>query len=434
VTDRDTAHVIAALAALLLCAHAGGYLFARYRQPQVIGEILGGLVLGPTVLGRLWPAAHDWLFPGDGTTAAVISTVAQLGLLLLMFMAGTQMRGLLHRSAVRAVATVAVGGLLIPFALGLIAFGAFAPVRYEGTAHSRTALLLIFASAIAVTSIPVISRIMLDLGLLGTRFSRIVLSVAVIEDVVLYVVLAVAIGLVAPGGSAPFGLAGALDLRPGSTGSMAYHTVVTLGFLAVALLLGPRLYGAALHSRLNVVKRQSQIGFQLIVLLAAAGICLLLSIVPLFGAFVAGIVVATAQGERAASARQQIGSVAMGLFIPAYFASVGLSLDLIDHFELLPFVALLLFACAAKATSVYVSALVAGESRGSAANLAVAMNARGGPGIVLATTAYAAGIVDQRFYASLVMLSIVTSLIAGAWLERTMGRPADVPEALSAQT
>jgi K+:H+ antiporter len=432
-TDRDTAHVLAALIVLLVSAHTCGYFFARFRQPPVIGEIVGGILLGPTLLERVWPSAYDWLFPSTGAVPAVLGAVYQLGLLLLMFTAGTQMRGLISRSSTRAVSAIAVVGLVVPFIAGIVAFTAIDFTRFEGTAHNRTALLLVFAIAIAVTSIPVISRIMLDLGLLETRFARIVLSVAVIEDVVLYVVLAVAIGIVSGTGSAQFGLAGWLGWDPGSAANYAYHTIATVGFLAVGLLVGPRLYGMALRSRYNVVKRRSQVAFQLVVVIAMSGACLLLSIVPLFGAFVAGIIVVTASGERAQTARFEIGNFSLGLFIPLYFAIVGLQLDLVDHFDVLFFVAFLLFACLVKSASVYAGARIGGEPRTSAVNLAMAMNARGGPGIVLASTAFGAGIIDEHFYTTLVMLAIVTSMIAGTWLQRAMAsEPAPARDAADA--
>jgi Kef-type K+ transport system membrane component KefB len=432
-TDRDTAHVLAALVVLVVSAHGCGYVFARFRQPPVIGEIVGGLLLGPTLLERVWPAAHDWLFPATGATPAVLGAVYQLGLLLLMFTAGTQVRSLVSRSAARTVGCVAVAGLVFPFLAGLGLFTAMDFTRFEGTAHNRTALLIVFAIAIAVTSIPVISRIMLDLGLLGTRFARIVLTVAVIEDVVLYVALAVAVGMAAGTGTAQFGLAGALGWDPGSAANNAYHTLATVVFLGVGLLAGPRFYGALLRSRYNLIKRRSQVAFQLVFLIVMSGLCLLLSIVPLFGAFVAGIVVVSVPGERAEIARAEIGHFALGLFIPVYFAIVGLQLDLVGNFDVLFFVAFLLFACLAKSASVYAGARVAGEPVRSAVDLAIAMNARGGPGIVLASTAFAAGIIDARFYTTLVMLAIVTSLIAGTWLQRSMAASARaVPEGADA--
>jgi len=142
--------------------------------------------------------------------------------------------------------------------------------------------------------------------------------------------------------------------------------------------------------------------------------------------------VATAPGQREADAREELSHVSLGFFIPAYFAIVGLQLDLIGGFDLVFFLGFLAFACIAKAVSVFAAARLAGESPSSAVNLAVALNARGGPGIVLASTAYAADIVDQRFYACLVMLSVVTSLMAGTWLERTIRAPAAADERSSA--
>ena len=419
-TDRDTAHVLAALIVLIVSAHAFGYVFARFRQPPVIGEIVGGIMLGPTLLERVWPNAYDWLFPSTGAVPSVLGAVYQLGLLLLMFTAGTQMRGLISRPAAKVVGWIAATGLLVPFLAGVTAFALIDFTRFEGRAHNRTALLLVFALAIAVTSIPVISRIMLDLGILKTRFAQIVLSVAVIEDVVVYVALAVAIGIVSGTGSEQFGIAGLVGWAPGSTANEIYHSVATVAFLVAGLTLGPRIYARMLRSKYNLVKRRSQVAFQLVVMIAMSGICLLLSIVPLFGAFVAGIVVVTASGERAEQAREEIGHFALGLFIPVYFAIVGLQLNLVDNFDIPFFVAFLAFACLAKAGSVYAGARLGGESSRSAVNLAVAMNARGGPGIVLASTTYAAGIIDARLYTTFVMLAVVTSLIAGTWLQRTV--------------
>src|SRR5205823_5723052 len=114
--------------------------------------------------------------------------------------------------------------------------------RYWGTAHSSSAFLLVFAIAVAVTSIPVISRIMHDLGILDTSFARVVLGVAVLEDVVLYVLLAIALGIVSGSGGAEFGLPELLRMTGGSGADIAYHVVATLVLLGLFLALGPKAY------------------------------------------------------------------------------------------------------------------------------------------------------------------------------------------------
>lgn len=429
----EVARLLVALALLLSAAHGAGYLFTRLRQPRVIGEILGGLLLGPTVLGAASPALQARAFPSTGAVPLVLDATYQLGLLLLMFSAGAEIRSAFQRGERRTVAWVSVTGLAVPFLAGLLALSVLDPRRWEGPAGAGASFLLVFAIAIAVTSIPVISRIMLDLGILETSFARIVLGVAVIEDVVLYVLLAIALGLVANGPADAYGLADILGIDPSSNVATAYHVVVTIGFLAVSLVLGPPVYRRALRFRYNVVKRGNPIGFQLVFMFLATAVAVFLGVVPLFGAFVAGIVVASSSAKGAARARESIKSFSFAFFIPVYFAIVGLRLDLLRDFDPLWFVAFTLFACAAKSASVYVGARLAGEPRPSAMNLSVALNARGGPGIVLASVAFDARIINDAFYTTLVLLAVLTSLVAGSWLERVVASGAPLrPESRAA--
>src|SRR5207248_993048 len=132
---------------------------------------------------------------------------------------------------------IASCGLVLPFAAGLGLVAALSSGAFMGPARNHTALVLVFGMAAAVTSIPVISRIMHDLGLLRTRFARIVLSAAVVEDIILYIVLAVAVGLVRTGSRGVFGVPAVLNVRTIAQNSV-YHTLVAVVFLAVALRVG----------------------------------------------------------------------------------------------------------------------------------------------------------------------------------------------------
>jgi Kef-type K+ transport system membrane component KefB len=416
IADADLARLLVAMGLLLGGATVLGHLFAKARQPPVIGEILAGILLGPTLLGAVWPGAEHWIFGDASPVPVILAALYQLGLLLLMFISGSQMRGIVDRTSARTIGIVTSIGLLVPLLAGLALVGAIGATQFEGAARSRGALVLVFGIGVAVTSIPVISRIMHDLGLLRTRFARIVLSVAVLEDVVVYVVLAVAIGM-AGGSSSTFGLAPALGLT-GVAANSAYHTLVALAFLAVGLTGAPRLSRYLLRHRLNVIGRRSPIAFQLLWMFAFSLAALLLGIVPIFGAFIAGIATYGDRDKVARDARDAISSFGFSFLIPIYFAVVGVKLDLLHDFDIVFFVGFLAFACAVKAASVFAAARIAGERARMALHFAVAVNARGGPGIVLASVSYDAGIVDRSFFATLVMLSVVTSLLAGWWLER----------------
>jgi Kef-type K+ transport system membrane component KefB len=415
-TGADFAQLLLAVGLLLGAAHAVGHLFTLMRQPRVIGEIMGGLLLGPTVLGALAPGLQERLFPTEGPVAAVLGWNYQVGLLLLMFASGAEMRSVFRRGESRVVGLVTVVGVVLPFVAGLLLFRVIDSSSLLGTAQNDTALLLVFGLAIAVTSIPVISRIMFDLGIIETPFARIVLGVAVIEDIVVYVVLALALGMVASGGGAELGVPGLLGLEHGSTASMAFHVSATLAFFVLVLTLGPRSFRWSRRQRWNLVASSNPIAYHLLFIFGATLACVVLGITPMFGAFLAGIAASVGRGPQVTQARESIKSFSFAFFIPLYFAIVGLQLDLVRHFNLLFFAWFLLFACVAKAASVYLGARLAGESPRGSRNLAVATNARGGPGIVLASVSYAAGIISQEFFASLVMLAIVTSLLAGSWL------------------
>lgn len=408
---------LCALALLLGAASLVGAWFERLRQPKVVGEIVGGLIVGPTVLGAFFPEAVAWLFPDKGTpVASVLGAVSQLGLMLLLFCSGAELRLRFNRSERKLVGIVSVTGLVLPFLVGL-AFLQLVDLReYWGPEGNRPSFVLIFATAIAVTSIPVISRIMSGLGILRSGFARIVLGVAIIEDVVLYAVLAIALSLTGGPATAVFGLPELVGMTPGSTVDIVYHVVITVavlgGFLGGAGLIRRSLSG---HQRLlGGVGRTTR---RVLFLLATTILCLFLGVQVFLAAFVAGAVVGQGGNEDSNGSVASIKRFANAFFIPAYFALVGVSLNLRQPFDIWFFLVFLAIACLAKAGSVYLGARIAKAERSHALNLAIAMNARGGPGIVLATVAYGADAISRDFYVCLVLLAIVTSLLAGSWLQ-----------------
>ena len=165
------------LAILLTGAHLLGYLFARLRQPRVIGEILAGCVLGPFVLGR-WAAYTHFLQLDVAAQQkkAALDLLYYLGLLMLMFLSGAETKALFQKHERRQIGWLAAVGTALPFFI-MLALGSVLPLGwFMGAKSSRASLLLVMSIAVAVTSIPVISRIFFDLKILHTRFARLVLG------------------------------------------------------------------------------------------------------------------------------------------------------------------------------------------------------------------------------------------------------------------
>lgn len=430
IAPAEMTRVVVALLALLVAAHAGGATFALLRQPRVIGEIVGGIVLGPTVLGQVWPGAVAWMFTDDPGVRGVIGFVQQVGLFLLMFCAGVDARSRMRRVERRTTTVVSLVGLVVPFGLGALAMAVLDLRGLWGQNATATSFTLVFATAIAVTSIPVISRIFHDLGLLRTGFARVVLGVAVVEDVVLYVVLAVALDLAASSTPAT-GLPGSLGLRPGTAADIAYHSATTVALLALLFGLAPRA-NRWIGAHPVVKGPVSTTSRRLLVLFTCVAVFLILDLEAFLGAFAAGIFVGTprrrhtttsASGtadadDRGSAAQDSIRRFAFAFFIPCFFALVGVNLDLARGFEVGGFLVFLTAACVAKGAATYAGGRLAGLPRRATAHLAVALNARGGPGIVLATVTYAAGVVNEEFYIWLVLLAILTSVAAGSHLQR----------------
>ncbi len=422
-SPQDLLGVLAALGALMLAAHGVGWLFVRGHQPRVIGEILGGVLLGPSVLGVLAPGARASLLAGD-VTGNVLGAVYELGLLLLLYVSGLEMRTAFPREDRRVAGYLTALGTALPFAAGLLLMLVVDRTPMAGASASVGSLMLVVGAAVAVTSIPVISRIMLDLGIMETRFARVVLTVAVLEDIVLYAVVAVALGVAAGSTAHASGLPDLLGIPAASAAAALYHAVATLGLFALGVGVLRPLLGALRSSVGHLADAAGPAAVHIMVLIGMSGLAVMLGVAPMFGAFVAGMA-ATRNDSVPSRSHAAIKQFASAFFIPVYFAIVGARIDVFGGFDLVFAAAFITFACVVKSASVYAGAALAGEGRRAAVNLAVALNARGGPGIVLASLAFDAGIVSSGFYTTLVLMAVVTSLAAGAWLARELraGRP-----------
>ena len=398
--------VLFALLLLVGVAQLLGYLFVWLRQPKVVGEILAGVVLGPALLGRVPAIGH--LLSTAQHQGNVLDFVYWLGLLLLMFLAGAETQQLFSRDERREVGWLTMVGTGLPFLVGLLLAPWVIRPSLAGPNGNRIALTIILAVGVAVTSVPVVSKIFADLKILHTRFARLVLGVAVLEDIVLWLALAIATAV-----------AGKAALHPRA---MSEHLLATVAFFVLGLTLVPRLVKRINKARFNVVARHSPVAYSLAVLLAYCVIAGLMDVSMVFAAFLAGFAVVHKKRRLFADALDAIGKVAFALFIPAYFAIVGLKLDLIRGVSLGMIAAFIAGTCIIKVLSVSLAGRCAGFRGLDLLNLAITTNARGGPGIVLASVAFDAGIISPKFYTTLVVAAVVTSQIAGAWLDYVLRR------------
>ena len=400
-SNAQLTQVLFALLLLVGLAQMLGYLFVKLRQPKVVGEILAGVVLGPALLGRIPAISH--IMENAKHQGNSLDFVYWLGLLLLMFLSGAETQQLFTREERREVGWLTIVGTGLPFLLGLALGPWLIRPSLAGPNGNRASLIIILAVGVAVTSVPVVSKIFADLKILHTRFARLVLGVAVLEDIVLWLALAVATAM-----------AGKAALSPRA---MSYHLFSTMAYFVLGLTIVPRVIKRLNKAKFNVLAQHSPVGYAMAVLLTYCVVAGLLDVSMVFAAFLAGFAVVHKKRRIFADALESIGKMSFAFFVPVYFSIVGLKLDLIRGVSLWMMVAFLAGSCLIKVLSVSLAGRFAGFRGLDLINLAITTNARGGPGIVLASVAFDAGIISSKFYTTLVVAAVLTSQIAGAWLE-----------------
>src|SRR5918992_3115505 len=262
-TEVEITRFFVAIVALMGMAHFVGSLFARLKLPRVIGEIAGGLILGPTVLGAIAPGAHEWIFKYDGQDK-LLAMASEFGVVLLMFMSGMEIKARFAREDRKIAFPLLAGATFLPFLLGAAAPRVVNFEPYMGPNGNLSSLTIIIGIAVAITSIPVISKIFLDLGIMHTRFARICLTVATVEDIALWGLLAVAMSL-------------SKSADP-SMYEVIQTPVVTLVFFAAAMVLLPRLLNGLRHTPARNVVENRPVRFALLACFGLVAISELLGV------------------------------------------------------------------------------------------------------------------------------------------------------------
>lgn len=400
--DQELSRLLLSLVLLLFFALGVGHVFNIFRLPRVIGEICAGLLLGPSFLGYFAPDLHAWIFNGFAEQGKLLSVFYWLGLILLMFTAGFKISANFNKGDRLLLLMLILGGMILPFLFGF--FASF--LLPNSAAPSPLAFSLVIAIASAVTSIPVLTRIFMDVDMLASRFAQSVLTAAAIQDIILWIVLSVALAIQQGQGSGSSSIGGISSIVLGTI----FFSIFSI-FMVPALL---RFSGRRVMASQS--PEGSLLGYTLLVCLVLVSLASALQVNIVFGALLAGLVIGRLPVSKLEPVKQNITNIAIWFFVPIYFALVGFQMNLPANFNPALIFGFLLASSLIKMTSVALFVKFTRLSWIKAFDFGMTMNARGGPGIVLASLAYAAQIIDEALFVALVMASILTSLMAGAWL------------------
>ncbi len=406
-SPQDITIFLLAVAVLLATARLLGELAQRWSQPAVLGEIVAGMLLGPTVLGALLPELHDKLFPSEGQVAVALHGISTLAITLFLLVAGMEVDLSTVWRQGKAALAVGTTGIVVPFSLGFLPAW-LAPALLGASPDSDPIVFaLFFATAMSITALPVIAKILLDLNLFNADVGVVIIAAAVFNDVIGWIIFALVLGLIG-NGVASLGF-----------GQIA---LLTLAFAAFMLTIGRW----ALNRSLPWIQAHTAwpggiLGFALSLALLCAAATEAIGVHAIFGAFLFGVALGDSAHLRRRT-RTAIDQFVSFIFAPLFFASIGLRVDFLRNFDLALVAGVLILATLGKVTGCTLAARWAGFAPDEARAIGYGMNARGAMEIILGLLAMEAGIIGERLFVALVIMALVTSMSSGLLIQRSFGR------------
>src|ERR1700693_4142820 len=399
-SPHDVMTMFMALATLLGCAKIAAEVMQKIGQPPILGEISVGIFLGPTVLGHYRPHIYDTLFPTTGPMPIVLDTVTTLGVVFFLLTAGLEidLRSIFRQG--KSALLVSLFGVAFPFAAGFLAAEAFP--NEMGAEKGANALIfaLFVGTALSISALPVIAKILMDLNLLRTEMGTVIISSAMFDDLVGWIFFSFVLGMLHP----PAG---------GSIADGVKHTIVLVGlFVGITLTLGCWL----INKILPVLQAHSTwpggvIGFIFTLTMAGAPFTEYAGIHAVFGAFIIGIAIGES-GHLRQRTSQHIHQIVTNVFAPFFFASIGLRTNFVSNFHLGVTGTAIGVGCVGQLLGAGRGARLGGMDRTSSLAVGLAMNARGAMEIILGILALQAGLIRENMFVAMVVMALITSLIS----------------------
>ncbi len=418
-SHAEVLQLVIQIAVLLAVARFLGGLFQRMGQPAVIGEILAGVILGPSLLSGLIPWVEQWIVPQTPAQGYMLEVVALIGVMLLLVITGLETDIALIRRRIRVALGVAVGGLVVPFVTGLL-LGLTLPDSLLVDPTDRTVFALFVATALSISAIPVLAKILMDLDLMRREFGQTVLAAGMIDDITGWTML---------------GLVTALASAEAITAGTVLQTILmVLVFLLGTVTLGRIVVERGLELIQDRFRGRDAI-LTLVVVLAFAWGALshALRLEPVIGAFAIGILFGRLP-RLPTDVVQKLESMALAVFAPIFFAVAGLKVDIgaiLQPDLLLWAVAVIAVATIGKVAGAYLGArYISGQDHWSALAYGSGLNARGAVEIIIATIGLSLGILSTEMFSIIVVMAVVTSIAAPAALRYCLARvtPGDEEE------
>jgi Kef-type K+ transport system membrane component KefB len=410
-THSDLITLLLAISTMLILSRILAEFGKRWKLPMVMGELLVGILLGPTILGKYAPEISEYLFPlkTNPHVSIALDGIFSLSVIMLLFVAGLEVQLATVLRQGKAAISTGLGSMIIPFASGF-AVAWYFPEWFDTTAGTEKHFLfaLFLGTALSISALPVIARILMDMNLFRTNIGMIIIASAMFNDLVGWLIFSFILSVVGQGSSGA---------------EIGYTILYILAFGAFMLFIGRRLINRALPWI------QTKLSWPGGVLAMSLGLCLLsaaftesIHIHAILGAFIAGIAIGDSVHLRE-QAREIIHQFVTNFFAPLFFVSIGLKVNFVEHFDGLIVGIVLVLAFAGKVIGAGLGARLGGLSKRNAMAVGFGLNARGAMEIILGTLAFEAGLITQPVFVALVIMALITSIASAPLMRRFVEEP-----------
>jgi Kef-type K+ transport system membrane component KefB/mannitol/fructose-specific phosphotransferase system IIA component len=389
-----------ALATLLGCAKLAAELMQKIGQPSILGEISVGIFLGPTVLGHYRPHIYETLFPTTGPMPFVLDTVTTLGVVFFLLTAGLEidLRSIFRQG--KSALLVSLFGVAFPFGAGFLAATIFPNEMGAVEGVNIRIFALFVGTALSISALPVIAKILMDLNLLRTEMGTVIISSAMFDDLVGWILFSFVLGMMHPAAGS-------------SVSDGVKHTIIlVLLFVGLTLTLGRWLIDKILPIlQAHTTWPGGVLGFIFTLTMAGAAFTENAGIHAVFGAFVIGIAVGES-GHLRKRTSEHIHEIVTNVFAPFFFASIGLRTNFVSNFHLGLTATVIGVACVGKLLGAGWGARLGGMDKTSSLAVGLAMNARGAMEIILGILALQSGLIRENMFVAMVIMALFTSLMS----------------------
>jgi Kef-type K+ transport system membrane component KefB len=391
------------LGVLLFVARLLGEMAQWIRQPAVLGELFAGVLLGPTILGRLAPEVSGFLFPMEGVNAIALEAIATLAIVLFLLVAGMEVDlSTIWRQGMVGC-KVGITSIAMPFSIAFVAALTVPDALGRPLNIDPLIFALFFAIAISISALPIIARTLMDMGLFRSNLGMVVISAAVFNDLIGWIVFAVILGLIGD--------------QAGNGNAILLTIALTLAFVGTTLTVGRWLIDKTLPLvNAYTLWPGGELSFALVLGLLGAAFTQWIGIHAILGAFIVGVAIGDSSHLHERS-RVIIDKFISFIFAPVFFASIGLKVNFLTNFNPSLILIVLLIACVCKLIGGVVGARWGGMLPRESWAVGFGMVSVGAMGIIVGIIALEEGIIDKQLFVALIIMAMVTSMMSGPFMQ-----------------